>query len=461
MGEPDFNNNKKANVTVILGAQWGDEGKGKIVDLIAHEFNYVARCAGGNNAGHTIVLPSGKKLDFHMLPSGLAHKGVINIIGNGCVVNIPSMLQELEQCDKWGLHDAKSRLKISDRAQLVCDLHQQIDKIQEDRKGKAKIGTTLKGIGPCYSGKAGRSGIRLCDLMAEDPNHFSEKFKECVVLHQSNYPELKVNIEEEISYYQNIKKVIGPMVADTVKLLNTAVYDQNTALLVEGANAAMLDVDFGTYPFVTSSSTTIGGVCTGLGLPPTTINTVYGVTKAYCTRVGTGPFPTELGENNGQGSAVKFPELDISSPTTDQQYGTWMQVKGNEYGTTTKRARRCGWLDLVQLRYAHMINHFNGLAMTKLDVLDGLSKIAFATSYRRKDTGEIITDFPADSVLLLKCEPVLEWFDGWSENTTECRQFCELPENAQKYVIAVESALKIRIKWVGIGPDRHSIIVRS
>jgi len=458
-------------VSVVLGAQWGDEGKGKLIDNLAGSFDYVARCAGGNNAGHTIVTPDGVKMDFHLLPSGLAHDGVQNIIGNGCVIHLKSLLKEIERClTEWGIDDCKQRLIISDRAQICFDFHQRIDAIQEEMKGKAKIGTTLKGIGPCYSTKADRAGVRVCDLVSKDFSHFEKKFRKAVTIARAKYPTLEVDIEQQLEEYREIKTQISSMVRDTVVMISDAVYTEKANVLVEGANATMLDIDFGTYPYVTSSNCTIGGVCTGLGLPPTAINSVYGVTKAYATRVGTGPFPSEQGENDGCGMAIPMPDLDITNATTPDQIGVWLQRKGHEYGTTTKRPRRCGWIDLVALRYAHRINRFTAFCLTKLDVLDGLNKIAVCDRYRKRtgekdesgaDIFEEIDYFPADVNVLNECEPVLKYFPGWSENTTKCREFKDLPKNARDYVTSVEDLLKVHIRWIGVGPARDALITRS
>lgn len=464
---------------MVLGAQWGDEGKGKLIDNLAGNFNYVARCAGGNNAGHTIVTPCGTKMDFHLLPSGLAHPGVLNIIGNGCVIHLQSLLKEVKRClEEWKICDVKERLIISNRAQICFDFHQSIDAIQEAAKGKAKIGTTLKGIGPCYSTKADRAGVRVCDLVSSDFSHFEKKFKKAVTIAQAKYPTLKVDIEAQLKEYKIIRDAIKSMVQDTVVLLSDAIYTHKSRVLVEGANATMLDIDFGTYPFVTSSNCTIGGVCTGLGLPPTAIKSVYGVTKSYATRVGTGPFPSEQGPHDGCGMAVPNPELDISicrsidHESTPTEIGVWLQRNGNEYGTTTKRPRRCGWIDLVALRYAHRINRFTAFAMTKLDVLDGLAQVAVCDRYRmrtdRTDSDgqpmdpvyEEIDYFPADVNDLDRCEPVFTKFPGWSEPTTECREFSELPVNARSFVLKVEELLKVDIRWIGVGPGREALITR-
>jgi len=449
--------NSSFPVTVILGSQWGDEGKGKIIDHLSKNYDMVARCAGGNNAGHTIVLPSGKKLDFHLLPSGLAHDGVLNVIGNGCVIHIPSLLQELDNCKKWGISDANDRLKISSRAQLVLDCHKEIDRIQEERKGAKSLGTTRKGIGPCYSAKANRSGVRMCDLLSKNWENFKNLYQTIATEIQRQYPELQIDVKADIDKYAELREQVEPMVCDTISLVNRHVFDDKKSILIEGANATMLDIDFGTYPFVTSSNTTVGGVCTGLGLPPTAINEVYGVTKSYCTRVGTGPFPTELGPNNGAGSAILQPDLDISDPKTDIEFGVYLQRKGHEYGVTSGRPRRCGWLDLVALKYAWKINRFDAFAMTKLDVLDGLKEVAVCVAYKTPE-GETISDFPAEQAFLSECTPIYKYFDGWLSSTESCRSFDSLPENAQKYVNGVSELLGVPIKWIGVGPGRDAII---
>jgi len=392
-----------------------------------------------------------------LLPSGLAHENVINVIGNGCVIHIPSLLEELNKCKQWGISDACERLKISSRAQLVLDCHKEIDRIQEERKGSKSLGTTRKGIGPCYSAKANRSGVRMCDLLTKNWSRFETLYTTIVSEICKQYPELNVDLKTDLEKYKNLREQVAPMVCDTITLVNKAVFDDKNSLLIEGANATMLDIDFGTYPFVTSSNTTVGGVCTGLGLPPTAIDQVFGVTKSYCTRVGTGPFPTELGENNGKGSAILMPDLDISDPKTDQELGVFLQRNGHEYGVTSGRPRRCGWLDLVALKYAWRINRFDAFAMTKLDVLDKLKKIAVCTGYIGSD-GENIDNFPAEQGILEECVPVYQWFDGWEEDTSKFRNFIDLPKNAQMYVNSVSKLVGVPIKWIGVGPGREAII---
>ena len=314
--------------SLLLGLQWGDEGKGKLVDILSTNIDVICRCAGGNNAGHTLSL-EGKVYKFHLLPSGLLHNNTIGLIGNGCVIHLPSLLKEIEDLEAQGV-EIKSRLKISDRAHLVFDCHQIVDGLKEVELGRGNIGTTRKGIGPCYSTKASRSGVRLHHLMGSE-NEFAERYSSLVNNRMKRYGEFEYDIEAEIKRYAKLKTIFQPMVCDTVEYL----YDNpNKRVLIEGANATMLDIDLGTYPFVTSSNCTVGGAITGLGIPPKRLGTIYGVVKAYTTRVGSGPFPTE----------------QLNS------IGEHLINVGHEYGTTTGRPRRCGWLDLVLVKYACAIN---------------------------------------------------------------------------------------------------------
>ncbi|XP_061251519.1 adenylosuccinate synthetase isozyme 1 isoform X5 [Bos javanicus] len=345
-----------SRVTVVLGAQWGDEGKGKVVDLLATDADVVSRCQGGNNAGHTVVV-DGKEYDFHLLPSGIINPKAVSFIGNGVVVHLPGLFEEAEKNEKKGprgrarhqphavsagLKDWEKRLVISDRAHLVFDFHQAVDGLQEVQRqaqeGK-NIGTTRKGIGPAYSSKAARTGLRICDLLS-DFDEFSSRFKNLARQHQSMFPSLEVDVEGQLKRLKGFAERIRPMVRDGVYFMYEALHGPPKKILVEGANAALLDIDFGTYPFVTSSNCTVGGVCTGLGIPPQNIGEVYGVVKAYTTRVGIGAFPTEQ----------------------INEIGELLQSRGHEWGVTTGRKRRCGWLDLMILRYAHMVNGFTAWA---------------------------------------------------------------------------------------------------
>uniref|UniRef100_A0A3Q3EGF2 Adenylosuccinate synthetase n=1 Tax=Labrus bergylta TaxID=56723 RepID=A0A3Q3EGF2_9LABR len=402
-------------VTVVLGAQWGDEGKGKVVDLLATDADYVCRCQGGNNAGHTVVV-DGKDT---------------SLIGNGVVIHLPGLFEEGDKNEKKGLKGWEKRLIVSDRAHLVFDFHQVVDGLQETERqaqeGK-NIGTTKKGIGPAYSSKASRTGLRVCDLLG-DFKDFSMRFKNLVHQYQSMYPALTVDVEDQLKSSR-----LRPMVRDGVYYMYEALHGSPKKILVEGANAALLDIDFGTYPFVTSSNCTVGGACTGLGIPPLNIGDVFGVSKAYTTRVGIGAFPTE------QLNAV----------------GELLQTRGHEVGVTTGRKRRCGWLDLVIVRYAHMINGFTAIALTKLDILDVLDEIKVGVAY--KLNGKRIPHFPANMDVLHKVEVEYETFPGWKTDTSAARKWNDLPAKAQNYIRFIENHIGVPIKWVGVGKSRECMI---
>ncbi|XP_066592752.1 adenylosuccinate synthetase [Prorops nasuta] len=420
-----------SKVTVVLGAQWGDEGKGKVVDMLATDADIVCRCQGGNNAGHTVVV-DGAEFDFHLLPSGIINPRCKSVIGNGVVIHIPGLFEELEKNEAKGLKDWKERLIISDRAHIVFDFHQQVDGLQELEKGTQSLGTTKKGIGPTYSSKAARNGLRIGDLLG-DFDKFSEKFKTLVTSYQKMFPALHVDVEQELERYKGFAERIRPYVKETVQYLHNAL-QEGKKVLVEGANAAMLDIDFGTYPYVTSSNCSIGGVSTGLGLPPSTIGEVIGVVKAYTTRVGDGPFPTEL--------------LDAT--------GELLQKRGHEVGVTTKRKRRCGWLDLAVLKFTAMVNGYTSLCLTKLDILDTLSEIKVCIAYQLN--GKEINYFPSSTSELSKVEAIYEKLDGWSSNTEGVRSLDKLPTNARKYIQLIEEHLNIPVKWIGVGAGRESVI---
>ncbi|MCI4376582.1 hypothetical protein PGIGA_G00190120 [Pangasianodon gigas] len=424
-------------VTVVLGAQWGDEGKGKVVDLLAQDADMVCRCQGGNNAGHTVVVDS-VEYDFHLLPSGIINPNVTAFIGNGVVIHLPGLFEEAEKNERKGkgLEGWEKRLVISDRAHIVFDFHQAVDGVQEQERqqqaGK-NLGTTKKGIGPVYSAKAARSGLRICDLLS-DFEQFTERYKNLASQYKSMYPSLEIDIDGELEKLKAYVERIKPMVRDGVFFMHEALHGAPKKILVEGANAALLDIDFGTYPFVTSSNCTVGGVCTGLGMPPQNVGEVYGVVKAYTTRVGIGAFPSE--QNN--------------------EIGELLQTRGKEVGVTTGRKRRCGWLDLVLVKYAHMINGFTALALTKLDILDVFSEIKVGVGY--KVDNEFIPYFPANQEVLHKVEVQYETLPGWNSDTSAARTFEELPENAQKYVRFIEEYLKVPVKWIGVGKSRESMI---
>lgn len=424
---------------VVLGSQWGDEGKGKLVDLLCDNIDVCARCAGGNNAGHTIVV--GKtKYDFHMLPSGLVNPNCKNLVGSGVVIHVPSFFAELENLEAKGLN-CRDRLFVSSRAHLVFDFHQRTDKLKEAElsSNKKAIGTTGKGIGPTYSTKASRSGIRVHHLVNPDPaawEDFKTKYLRLVESRQKRYGEFEYDYEEELARYEKYRETLRPFVVDSVVFMHDAIA-ANKKILVEGANALMLDIDFGTYPYVTSSSTGIGGVLTGLGIPPRTIKNVYGVVKAYTTRVGEGPFPTE--------------QLN--------EVGETLQDVGAEYGVTTGRKRRCGWLDLVVLKYSNAINGYTSLNITKLDVLDKFKEIEVGVAY--KLNGTELPSFPEDLIDLAKVEVVYKKFPGWEQDITGIKKYEDLPENAKTYLKFIEDYLNVPIQWVGTGPARESMLEKK
>ncbi|KAF9021602.1 hypothetical protein BGZ52_001614 [Haplosporangium bisporale] len=417
-------------VTVVLGAQWGDEGKGKLSDILSQEADVCARCQGGNNAGHTIVV--GKtKYDFHMLPSGLVNENCTSIVGAGVVVHVPSFFEELSNLEKKGL-DCTGRLFVSDRAHLVFDVHQIIDGLKELELGRGSIGTTRKGIGPTYSSKASRSGLRVHHLYNFE--EFADKFRTLVANKHKRYGAFDYDVEAEIARYKILAEKLKPYVIDSVYYMNKAIKG-NKKVLVEGANALMLDLDWGTYPYVTSSNTTIGGVCTGLGIPPQTITKVVGVVKAYTTRVGGGPFPTE--------------QLN--------EIGEYLQTVGFEVGVTTGRKRRCGWLDMVVVNYSTIINGYTSINITKLDILDQLDEIKIGVAY--KVDGEILEGFPANLSLLERVEVVYETVPGWKTDISKCRTFEDLPANAQSYIRRIEALCGVPVEWIGVGVDREDMVV--
>ncbi|THH28203.1 hypothetical protein EUX98_g5988 [Antrodiella citrinella] len=424
------------SVTVVLGAQWGDEGKGKLVDILAADADVCARCAGGNNAGHTIVVTNAQGVKttyaFHLLPSGLVNPKCTSVIGNGVVVHLPSFFTELEALEKQGL-DCTNRLFISDRAHLVFDFHQIVDGLKEVELGGSSIGTTKKGIGPAYSAKASRSGLRVHHLFDHDT--FATKFRKIVEGRFKRYGHFEYDTEAEILRYKDLAERLRPYVIDSVMYIHTALA-QNKKVLVEGANALMLDIDFGTYPFVTSSATTIGGVCTGLGIPPKKIGTTIGVVKAYTTRVGGGPFPTE--------------QLN--------EVGEHLQEVGREWGVTTGRRRRCGWLDLVVMKHSCLINGYDKLNLTKLDILDDLAEIKVAVNYLVDD--KELPGFPADLGVLEKVSVVYVTLPGWKSSISATTAYADLPDNCKKYVEFIENFLDTPIVWIGVGPGRESMLVK-
>jgi adenylosuccinate synthase len=417
---------------VVLGAQWGDEGKGKIVDLLTPHFSIVGRYQGGHNAGHTVYV-NGTKFILRLIPSGILHAGVICVIGNGVVVDPAALFAEVDELAKNGI-DVANRILISDKAHLILPYHRDLDLLSEARRGERKIGTTSRGIGPAYEDKIARRGIRIGDLA--DPKGLEQNVRDNVTarnrLVQDSTMDWKPVYDQLLRYAERMR----PMVRDVSVLLNEAMR-AGQSILFEGAQGTLLDIDHGTYPFVTSSNASVGGVCTGLGIPPRAIGRVLGVVKAYTTRVGEGPLPTEL----------------------TGEMGDRLRESGNEYGAVTGRPRRCGWYDAVAVRYAARINGLDGLALTKLDVLDGLERIDICTAYRSQ--GRTITEFPSDIGQLAQCEPVYESMPGWSAPTAGVRAFDKLPEAARNYIARLEEVSGVPAAIVSTGSERDDTILRD
>jgi adenylosuccinate synthase len=419
-------------VRVVVGTQWGDEGKGKYIDMLAKESDLVVRFSGGNNAGHTIVA-DGVKYALHLIPSGILHKGRVCIIGNGVVVDPAVLLKEMEDLEQRGINTEK--LLISDRAHVIMPYHKLLDELQEGHRGTANLGTTKRGIGPAYADKTERCGIRMCDFI--DPEQLAAKIRENLVIKnqiiEKVYEGKGFDADSIIEEYSGYAKLLKKHVTDVNSMISDAI-EEGKNILFEGAQATFLDLDFGTYPFVTSSNPVAGGVCTGAGIGPTYIDEIFGVLKAYTSRVGTGPFPTE--QNNKIGDTIR--EL------------------GWEYGTTTGRPRRCGWLDTVMIRYSARVNGLTALAINHVDTIGKLDKIKLCTSYKKD--GVVIRNFPASLKELAKCEPVYEEFDNWQEDISSVRKFEDLPGNAQKYLKRIEELVGVKIGLIGVGKDREQTI---
>jgi len=415
---------------VVLGAQWGDEGKGKIVDLMTPHFSIVARYQGGHNAGHTVYV-GGRKFVLHLIPSGILHQGVTCIIGNGVVIDPQALFAEIEELAGLGI-DVGDRLLISEKAHLILPYHRELDILSEARRAERKIGTTSRGIGPAYEDKIGRRGIRVCDLV--DTKALADEVRANVdarnQIIEDSMLDWNAVYTELLAYGERMRR----WTADTTLFLANAI-DEGKRVLFEGAQATMLDIDHGTYPYVTSSNASIGGVCTGLGVPPRAINGVLGVVKAYTTRVGEGPLPTEL-----------FGEM-----------AERLRESGQEYGASTGRPRRCGWYDAVVARYAVRVNGLDALALTKLDVLDGLDELQICTGYRID--GRVVTEFPAN-LAAGSYEAIYETMPGWQEPTRGARQFEELPVEAQNYIKRLEVVSGVGCAIVSTGSDRDETIVR-
>ncbi|GAA1703734.1 adenylosuccinate synthase [Microbacterium sediminicola] len=419
---------------VIVGVQWGDEGKGKATDLLGERTDWVVKFNGGNNAGHTVVI-GGEKYALHLLPSGILSPGVNAVIGNGVVIDLEVLFYELEALKGRGIDI--SRLKVSSSAHIITQYHRTLDKVTERFLGKRQIGTTGRGIGPAYADKINRVGIRVQDLF--DENILRQKVEGALEI--KNHLLVKVYnrraieadeiVEDLLSYAERLR----PMVADTSLLLNEAL-DRGELVVFEGGQATMLDVDHGTYPFVTSSSATAGGAATGSGVGPNRLDRIVGIVKAYTTRVGSGPFPTELFDEQGE----------------------WIRQRGFEFGTTTGRPRRVGWYDAPITRYAHRINGITDLVLTKLDILTGLDQIPVCVAY--DVDGVRFDEVPDNQTDVHHAKPILEYFPGWKQDISGARTFAELPQEAQDYVLALEKMSGTRISVIGVGPARDAVIVR-
>lgn len=426
------------SVKLIVGSQWGDEGKGKIVNLLSRNADYVARYQGGANAGHTIVI-DGKQVILHLIPSGILNPNVKCIIGNGVVIDPIALIDEIEMLKKQGV-DVGGRLFISHRAHLIMPYHKLLDKAREGSKKKSgmAIGTTGRGIGPSYIDKARRAGIRIVDLL--DKRNFEEKLRSNITeknnVLQKIYGFEQLDVDQIIKQYLNFDKLIDPYVTDTTLLINEAARSGKN-VIIEGAQGALLDIDHGTYPFVTSSNPTSGGACTGLGIPPVLIDSITGIVKAYTTRVGNGPFPSELVDEMGEK----------------------LRASGAEFGATTGRPRRCGWLDLFALKYSAMINGFTEIALTKLDVLNNIDEIKFCTGY--KINGKTLKSFPADLATLDKAEPDYKTVPGWNKSLSGIRKYEDLPEEAHNYFKNIEDYVGAKIRIISLSPDRKDTIVRE
>jgi adenylosuccinate synthase len=419
---------------VVLGAQWGDEGKGKMTDYLAEEADVVVRFQGGNNAGHTVEVED-RQYKLRLIPSGILHDDKLNVIGNGVVVDPIALFEEIDYLEREGVKVTPEKLIISDRAHVIMPYHKVLDKLKEKSRGKNDIGTTGRGIGPCYTDKFERCGIRICDLMSEAL--FKDKLQQNIEAKNPYITKVlggeELNFEEIASEYLSAAERLRPYVQDTsVRVYNEIKADKN--VLFEGAQGMLLDIDYGTYPYVTSSNTTACGVASGVGIGPNMVTNAVGIAKAYTTRVGKGPFPTEL----------------------DNEVGEWIREKGHEYGVNTGRSRRCGWLDLVILKTTVRVSGLTSLCITKIDTLAGLEKIKMCVGYKFED--KVIDYFPASLEDLAKCEPIYEEFDGWDDSVADARSYEELPENAKVYLKRIEEATGTKVSIVGVGPKRDQTI---
>ncbi len=421
---------------IVLGAQWGDEGKGKIVDLFAEKFDIVARYQGGHNAGHTVQV-GGRRFVLKLIPSGILHPGKRAVIGNGVVIDPAALLEEIRTLEEAGI-DVRGQLAISNRAHVIFPFHRMAEKVSENRPDRVAIGTTSRGIGPCYEDKIGRRGIRIADLL--NPPVFETLFQYLAedkqTIARAFHLEDQLDLDRIREDYKRMAEQIRPMVCDTAQLLNDAIR-AGQRVLFEGAQGTMLDIDHGTYPFVTSSSAAAGGACTGTGVAPTRIDGILGVSKAYITRVGSGPFPSE---DHGED-------------------GDRIRKAGSEFGSVTGRPRRCGWFDVPLLRYTAMVNGFDSLIVTKLDVLDQFDRIKVCVAYRVH--GEITMQMPAENALLEQIEPVYEEIPGWKTSTSGITRYEDLPAAARDYIAFLEEKTGVEVGCVSTGPDRSQTMIRS
>ena len=420
---------------VVVGAQWGDEGKGKIVDWLTDDADVVVRFQGGHNAGHTLVI-NGRKTVLHLIPSGIMRPGVECFIGNGVVLSPEALIEEIDSLEKNGI-SVVDRLKISDVCPLILPYHVDLDRAREIKKDSKKIGTTGRGIGPAYEDKVARRAIRISDL--QDHKNLYQKLEEALDYHNfvlKNYFGTKTcDLQMTFDNLVKVGSVLAPLVSNISELISDR-RGRGKRFLFEGAQGTLLDIDHGTYPYVTSSNCVAGGVFAGAGISPKSIDSVMGVIKAYCTRVGAGPFPTEVNGN------IK----------------TKLAERGNEFGATTGRPRRCGWLDAISLKKSILINGIESFCVTKIDVLDGFKKINIAVGYELN--GRVIDSFPSDADILIKCKPVYQEFDGWEEPTAGVRDYLALPKNARKFIGALENLLDVPINMISTGPDREDTILR-
>ncbi|MFQ5866241.1 MAG: adenylosuccinate synthase [bacterium] len=419
-------------VRVIVGTQWGDEGKGKIVDLLSKEVDIVARYQGGANAGHTVVI-DGEKFILHLIPSGILHQNTTCIIGNGVVIDPIALLEEIALLESKGIR-VNGRLLISHRAHLIMPYHKLLDQAKEHKDAEHKIGTTGRGIGPAYVDKVNRMGIRIVDLLDRETlkAKLRRNIEEKNQILKKIYEREELDVQHIINEYVEFDKKIDPYVKDVSTYVNAAIR-QEKEILLEGAQGTLLDIDFGTYPFVTSSSPTSGGACSGVGIGPTKIDSVMGVIKAYTTRVGMGPFPTEITDET-----INLREL------------------GDEFGATTGRPRRCGWFDAVIANFAVQVNGLDSFALTKLDVLDTLEELKICVAY--KYNGKIITSFPSEMRILENCEPVYETFRGWQESTSKVRRYEDLPVDARTYLEAIMELTRTKLSIISVGSERDETI---